>query len=391
MINKIIEIKNELDKSRKYLVEFSLKAKAKNVYLVGSFNCWFLGSHPMKKEEKLWKISMEFYEGEYPYAFVLDGYKWILDPDNPFKTFDENGYKRSLLIVGEQDLLYAKGKVNDGIINLKAIYHDQSLFYLNPLSREKIIIKIRTLKNDVSNVKFVYLNNDEEKVFIMEKAFNDKFFDYYELELEVKNKEVIQYFFMINDRDKTVYLFENGIFELKNFGKPFTFNLRKTKIFETPEWVKHAIFYQIFPDRFYNGDPNNDPPKTVEWGSKPTRNNFFGGDLRGIIEKLPYLKELGITAIYLTPIFKSKTNHKYDVIDYMKIDEHFGDINTLKELVSKAHKNGIKIILDGVFNHSSKDFWAFKDILEKQEKSKYLNWYFIKSFPVKGACRKNLF
>lgn len=148
-------------------------------------------------------------------------------------------------------------------------------------------------------------------------------------------------------------------------------------------WVRDGIFYEIFPERFYNGDKENDPPNTETWGSKPLRRNFFGGDLKGITGKLSYLDELGVNALYLTPIFDAPSNHKYDTRDYLKVDEHFGNLGILKELVEEAHSKGIKIILDGVFNHTGDKFWAFRDVVEHGKKSEYSDWYFVESFPLK--------
>lgn len=158
---------------------------------------------------------------------------------------------------------------------------------------------------------------------------------------------------------------------------------RSTPNFKTPDWVKDAVFYQIFPERFYNGNPKNDPPGTEPWGSKPKLFNFMGGDLEGVIQKLPYLKSLGINAIYFNPIFEAPTsNHKYDTANYMKIDPAFGDINTFKALVQKAHSMGIKVLLDAVFNHSGDHHWAFKDAEKNGPNSKYWNWYLFHGFPV---------
>jgi len=150
-----------------------------------------------------------------------------------------------------------------------------------------------------------------------------------------------------------------------------------SKNYIEPNWVKDSIFYQIFPERFCNGDFDNDPSNKVNWTDMPNRDNFFGGDLRGIIEKLLYLKKLGINAIYLNPIFEAGKNHKYDTWDYLSVDPSFGKEPELIELVNKAHSLNIKVILDGVFNHCGDGFWAFKDVLEKGKKSKYYNWFFI--------------
>lgn len=160
--------------------------------------------------------------------------------------------------------------------------------------------------------------------------------------------------------------------------------------FPTPEWVKDAIFYQIFPERFFNGNRQNDPPGTQPWGSKPELFNFMGGDLDGVIQKLPYLKELGINAIYFNPIFEAPTsNHKYNTADFMKVDPAFGDINTFKRLISQAHALGIKVVLDAVFNHSGDTHWAFRDAEKNGPQSKYWNWYLFHGFPVVKDPRPN--
>lgn len=149
-----------------------------------------------------------------------------------------------------------------------------------------------------------------------------------------------------------------------------------------PYWVKDAIFYQIFPDRFANGDKTNDPPNVQPWGSKPNLWGFQGGDLRGIIQKFDYLLDLGINAIYLNPIFLSTSNHRYNINDYYKIDPKLGDMRDFHALVETAHANNVRVILDGVFNHCGRGFFAFADLLDNQEHSAYKDWFYVKRFPV---------
>ncbi len=156
-----------------------------------------------------------------------------------------------------------------------------------------------------------------------------------------------------------------------------------------PNWVKDSIFYQIFPERFFNGDFDNDPPNKVNWTDIPTRNNFFGGDLQGIIQRLDYLQDLGINAIYLTPIFQAETNHKYDTTDYFKIDPHFGDMKIFSRLIKEVHRRNMKVILDGVFNHSGDHHWAFLDAIQKGPASPYWKWYNFCSFPVRKRPQPN--
>lgn len=151
---------------------------------------------------------------------------------------------------------------------------------------------------------------------------------------------------------------------------------------QIPEWVPEAVFYQIFPERFANGNPANDPPGTEPWGGIPTRENFFGGDLEGVIQKLDYVKDLGCNAIYLNPIFKARTNHRYDTQDYFQIDPALGDDATFDQLVKEAHRKGIRIVLDGVFNHCGSAFAPFQDVLEKGSRSKYVGWFDIYDFPI---------
>jgi cyclomaltodextrinase / maltogenic alpha-amylase / neopullulanase len=149
-----------------------------------------------------------------------------------------------------------------------------------------------------------------------------------------------------------------------------------------PAWVKDSIFYQIFPDRFENGDLTNDPTNKVAWESKPTINSFHGGDLRGVIDRFYYLLDLGINTIYFTPIFLSASNHRYNAVDYLQIDPKLGDLQVFKSLLDVAHRNQVRVVLDGVFNHCGRGFYAFNDILENQVDSPYVDWFHVKKFPV---------
>lgn len=151
-----------------------------------------------------------------------------------------------------------------------------------------------------------------------------------------------------------------------------------------PYWVQDAVFYQIFPDRFANGDLRNDPPNVQPWGSPPTSWGFQGGDLRGIIEKFDYLLDLGINALYLNPIFLSPSTHRYNANDYYSIDPWLGDMDDFRALLRVAHANNLRVILDGVFNHCARGFFAFSDLLENQEHSPYKSWFHVLRFPVEA-------
>ena len=151
-----------------------------------------------------------------------------------------------------------------------------------------------------------------------------------------------------------------------------------------PEWVKDAVFYQIFPDRFAQSEHVPKPPRLEAWDAPPTHHGFKGGDLFGVVEKLDYLQELGITALYLNPVFASAANHRYHPYDYERVDPLLGGDEALRVLMDAAHERAIKVVLDGVFNHASRGFFAFHHILENGEKSPYLDWFDIKGFPLRA-------
>jgi neopullulanase len=150
----------------------------------------------------------------------------------------------------------------------------------------------------------------------------------------------------------------------------------------TPDWVKDAIFYQIFPDRFAKSHRVSKPNNLEDWDAPPTIHGFKGGDLLGVCEKLDYLQELGINAIYFTPIFQSACNHRYHTHDYFQVDPLLGGNPAFREFLEAAHRRGMRIVLDGVFNHASRGFFQFNHILECGPASPYLDWFDIRGFPL---------
>jgi len=143
----------------------------------------------------------------------------------------------------------------------------------------------------------------------------------------------------------------------------------------TPDWVQDAVFYQIFPDRFARSQRMPDIGFEA-WDSPPTVHGFKGGDLYGVVEKLDYLKDLGITALYLNPIFASASNHRYHTFDFYNVDPLLGGNDALRLLLDEAHKREIRVILDGVFNHASRGFWQFHHVLETGNSSPYKDWFY---------------
>jgi neopullulanase len=145
---------------------------------------------------------------------------------------------------------------------------------------------------------------------------------------------------------------------------------------DTPDWVRDAVFYQIFPDRFASSERVLKPGTMEPWDAPPTDLGFKGGDLLGIVERLPYLQELGATALYLTPIFASASNHRYHAYDYTHVDPLLGGDEAFRELLDACHERGMKVVIDGVFNHSGRGFWPFHHVLETGAASPYRGWFY---------------
>lgn len=153
---------------------------------------------------------------------------------------------------------------------------------------------------------------------------------------------------------------------------------------KTPDWVQDAIFYQIFPDRFAKSAQIEKPHNLEAWDAPPTNFGFKGGDLLGVVERLDYLCDLGVNAIYFNPIFQSASNHRYHTHDYFQVDPILGGNAAFKTLLDAAHARGIRVILDGVFNHASRGFYQFNHALENGKTSPYRDWFNLHGFPVRA-------
>lgn len=198
-----------------------------------------------------------------------------------------------------------------------------------------------------------------------------------------------KYYFELRTEKEVWYYFEDGFLteeQLRMDGRmqqcfivPW---MNPADINRTPAWVNETIWYQIFPDRFCNGTPEKNGDDITPWRNHGTVTNEekFGGNLEGIRQRLSYLQELGITGIYLNPIMKAESNHKYDTTDYTKIDPSFGDADTMKALCKEAHEKGIRIMVDAVFNHSGRKFEPWIDILEHGKESRYADWFMVEDW-----------
>jgi cyclomaltodextrinase / maltogenic alpha-amylase / neopullulanase len=268
----------------------------------------------------------------------------------------------------------------------EAIFHRPEGAYAHPAGSRELRVRLRARRGDL--IACHLLHGDrygrEEEELRLEKVGSDELFDWFEGVVPSATRR-IRYAFYLEGEEGGLWYGERGLSpergEAGIFQYPYLCEGDRIRV---PEWAKDGIVYQIFPDRFCNGDEGNDPVGTEPWdpGARPRSDSFYGGDLQGMIEKLPYLEALGVNVLYLTPIFQSPSNHKYDTTDYYRVDPAFGDAETLKELVRRAHRRGIRVILDAVFNHAGYFFFAFQDVLEKGADSPYADWFFIEGFPV---------
>ena len=271
-----------------------------------------------------------------------------------------------------------------------AILHDMDKRFCYAIDKGLFVIRIQVKKDDIKEIILHYVDKyisielkDTRKTVPMKKIASSQFHDYYEAQIRM-DMICLRYFFEFTDMQGEKAYYGNYEFSkecITNIDRMFDCpqNLREEEMFEVPEWAANKVVYQIFPSRYAASQPVD---KELWYKAPITFTDNLHGDIRGIIDHLDYIRDLGIDVIYMTPIFKSDSCHKYDTIDYYQIDPSFGTAEDLRELVQKAHQYGIKVVLDAVFNHTGRDFFAFKDILENKEKSKYLDWYFIDKFPL---------
>ena len=327
---------------------------------------------------------------------------------------DRTNYIENILRLSQVDFKY---------LNYDAIFSDETENYRYPsvpVSGKNFTITLRVGKDNIDSAYICY-----GCCYVkMQKNHSTDFFDYYEGTF-ICDSEPMNYYFQIICDSRTYFYNKAGV--VKDINSEYNFTILPD--FSTPSWAKGAVMYQIYVDRFYNGDKSNDvvtneyeylglKSKHIEDWDTPLENmdvcNFYGGDLQGVIDKMDYLSDLGIDAIYFNPIFVSPSNHKYDIQDYEHIDPHYGVIVTktgnplsnedkdnknatlymarttdpknleasdqlLAKLIGIAHSKGIKVILDGVFNHCG----AFNKWLDRE------GFYEKNGYPVGAYASEN--
>lgn len=415
-----------------YLVTFRWTPgrPVENPGVVGSFNNWDRRDLPMSDPDAdgTWSVTARIGSGRHLYKYVSGADGWHTDPHNPDREPDGYGGDNSVLRLGLDAVIhYLNPTRGDGKMEQRAFEHDpENHVYVDALSSRDVTLRLRTLINDVEGVDLILLNGDDEAArHPMTRAAADDTYEFHEHRV-LLNGEVdgaLRYTFEVHDGETGRRLDEQ--WELKP---------AELEVFETPEWAKSAVWYQIMVDRFRDGDPHNNPEHTAgsstgrieithPWNSawyteQPWENDgkgktfwrwamydrLYGGDFEGLIQKLDYLRELGVNAIYLNPVFEAGNSHKYNARTYVFADDGYGvagefdksvaridllDSSTwffnesdkkLLKLIEACHARDMKIILDGVFNHLGDDAISFIDVKQHGKASPFADWYEIESW-----------
>jgi cyclomaltodextrinase / maltogenic alpha-amylase / neopullulanase len=400
------------------------------VFLAGSFNGWDQQAQPLQQlKNGIWTTQISLADGKHLYKFVIDGEDWISDPRNDQIENDGHGGSNSVLRLGRRaNLRTSQAAVGDSAIEVGALTHIQNDPYYLQTVGDQLLIRFQCLAHDVERVE---LKMRGRASVPMKHVRRDEVHDLFEVQVAAPSQKT-PYAFLLHDgalsgRAPQIYS-----------SNPGTMTGLKT-----PQWAKDAIWYQIMPDRFRNGDAANNPefvrPWTSDWYASSdfegrdgqtfwqwyVYQRLYGGDLRGLQQKLGYLKDLGVNALYLNPIFESPSHHKYNATDFRHVDSHLGvrsgqgvrggkngkggqgvrngkngqggqptgeDLlrpstwqwsdsdKVFLDFLRTAKSMGFKVILDGVFNHVGVAHPAFQDVMKNGPSSPYADWFDITSW-----------
>ncbi|HEY1921664.1 MAG TPA: alpha-amylase family glycosyl hydrolase [Tepidisphaeraceae bacterium] len=394
-----------------------LKPGRHRVMLVGDFNSWSRDATPMfERGNGDYSVSLDMTEGVHSYKFLVDG-DWANDPrsDAALEESDGFGGKNSAVLIGIDARRFPPpppGKIVEALLR-----HDPTnIRNRDVVSATLLRLGFHAQAGNIQSAAIVWsadgVSWSEQEIYPVSKVFGIENFE----GLASVSPGPVSYFFKLIDGPATAYLSGGKVYSSMTEAQANAYQCAMQPGFETPDWAKHAVWYQIFPERFRNGDQSNDPPNTEPWTSKwfsklPGESGDFyhdiwkrryGGDFQGIIAALPYLRSLGINCIYLNPIFKAEDLHKYDTSDYRHVDDHFGFAGDIEQLhgetddpatwqwtrtdklflqfLADAHRQGFKVIIDGVFNHVGEANYAFQDVKKNGRNSVYAGWFEIRSW-----------
>jgi glycosidase len=403
---------------KKVAFTFRPETPRERVFLAGEFNGWRTDATPMRRAGDDFVVLVPLAPGSYQYKFVADG-EWITDERAAAFRPDGFGGRNSVVVVDEtfEDLVL---EPDDGSILAEGLEHSQLAWELSLSASGAATVRTRAWAGDVAAVSLVVLRGSEETVVRMRRYGGDGVFDYFTADVDATAGPA-SYRLVFQDGASSLCLGPNGVAPVAQAAGVFRLDAAAVPVFETPEWVRDGVLYQIFPERFANGDTSNDPD-FAEWyydgardlppsgktdgeyfhlvsdwydvtglsrspfrtDGKPDWNSFYGGDIEGVRGNLDYLEDLGATVLYFNPLFEAKSNHKYDAATFTRIDPHFATNDEFARFVRECHERGIRVVVDLALNHTGHTFWAFTDSRERGEASPTWDWYEWSSWPVPG-------
>ena len=413
-------------------VEFAFapgKAAA-SVSLAGTFNNWAAGANPMTDPDGdgTYTTTMLLPEGECRYKYVVDG-AWIADEKADSFVDDGFGGQNSVLVVDDR-FPAIDVALGDDRIFAEGLKHEQTVREVNRVSDDQVAITVSTWPGDVESVDVQLVGADGTVTATVpaRRMLADPTAQYWRA--NVVRKGDFRYRIVLHDGKASWYLAGAGPVEttLASAATAATFEYSEAKVprFTVPAWAQNGVFYQIFPERFANGDPSNDPDfsepyykgrtelpaggKTngeyyhlvKDWydiagltkspyrtDGRPDYMSFYGGDIAGVRQHLDYLQDLGVTILYFNPLFPARSNHKYEAYDYKAIDPHFGTPQEFRAFVDDCHARGIRVVADWVINHIGDSSPFFQDTVEKGKKSQYWDWFEWKKWPLPATEPKD--
>ena len=309
----------------------------------------------------------------------------------------ENRKKRIILVENHSPVFNDEGEAQkieffDGDVHLG--FYD---IRFNSLDKKFLsissdgVLKIRI--HTQTNIKkaWLLLEDSEFRSIELKLYAETKRFNYWRAHVDLRSNIAKFSFAVQTDENINIYFGTSGVANFISPAEKWSLDVNSFKRHAIPDWFFGGVMYQIFPEKFKNSNPKLNPENVLDWGTKPTRLGFQGGDLYGVIEKLDYIKNLGVNIIYLNPIFLSGSVHKYDTWDHFKVDDNFGGDEALTLLIESAHAMNMKVILDCSLNHVHPRHFAFQDLIQNGPDSKYKDWFTVFDYPIRLKYRPHLY
>jgi len=287
----------------------------------------------------------------------------------------------------KQKIDFFDGDVHLGHYDFRFDFNDKKHFSIARDGTGRI--RVHSQKN-ISKLWILLEDEDFRPIELRKYAETDRFI-FWGTQIQFRSSVAKFSFAATTDDQLNIYLGTSGIANFISPSEKWVYDTNTFHRHTIPDWVYGGVMYQVFPERFANGDSSINPKNSVEWGSTPTRLDFQGGDLYGVIQNLDHIESLGVNILYLNPIFLSTSTHKYDSWDHFKVEPSLGGDDALRALIKECHNREMKIILDCSLNHVHPRHFGFQDLVKNGEKSKYKDWFTVFDYPVRFIHRPHLY